>query len=139
MMSRENWCKHYTGTAYGDTCKAGVKYELVVLGKGTPECSYPCFKNRNPLGAKCSEQVFETTEETAARKAEDAKQFERFGKVRTAIVAHLGGPWKKGMPGNTGSIPCPCCAGGTVRFTRAGYNGHIHAVCSTAGCAAWME
>lgn len=138
-MSRENWCKHYHGLANGDECRAGVKYDLVVLGKGTKECSYPCFKDRNPLGATCEHCVFETPDETAARKAEQAKAFERMGKVRAAIVTHLGGPWKKGMKGNAGSISCPCCDGGCVNFSRSGYNGHIHASCSTPDCAAWME
>lgn len=138
-MAREDWCKHYHGTANGDTCRAGVKYDLVVLGKGTKECSYPCFKDRNPLGATCEKQEFETPEETAARKAKQAERFVRFGKVREAIVAFLGGPWKKGKPSAGGAIQCPCCLTGTVKFSRAGYNGHIHAACSTPECAAWME
>ena len=137
-MSRENWCKHYNGTV-NDECRAGVKYELVLLGKGTPQCSFPCFKDRNPLGATCEKLAFETPEETAIRKADQEKRFERMGKVRAAIVATLGGPWKKGMKGSVGSITCPACGTGNVNFTRSGYNGHVHAKCSTADCAAWME
>ena len=27
----------------------------------------------------------------------------------------------------------------TLQFSRSGYNGHIHAKCSTDKCVAWME
>lgn len=104
-MSRENWCKHYNGTANSDTCRADVKYELVVIGKGTKDCSYPCFKDRNPLDATCEKREFETPEETAARKADQAKRFERFGKIRAAIVKFLGGPWKKARCVRHNSMP----------------------------------
>lgn len=62
------------------------------------------------------------------------------GKARAAIVEHLGGPWKKGTPSAVGKIDCPVCGGKeTLAFRRAGYNGHIHAQCSTDGCVSWME
>jgi hypothetical protein len=59
--------------------------------------------------------------------------------ARKAIVEHLGGPWKRGMAGAAGNIPCPVCNAGRLHFTRAGYNGHVHAHCTTGGCVAWME
>lgn len=37
-----------------------------------------------------------------------------------------------------GKMKCPLCAG-ELRYSRAGYNGHIHAACSTEGCVRWME
>lgn len=39
----------------------------------------------------------------------------------------------------SGVIPCPICKSGKVNYSRAAYNGHVHARCSTAGCVAWME
>ena len=139
MGRARDWCKHYNG-AINATCKAGVTYTEVQLGFGTPQLSLPCFKDRNPLGATCDKCSFRTPEEVAALEAEQRKQFERIGTARAAIVAALGGPWKKGTAGAMGSLDCPVC--GTVaglHFSRAGYNGHIHARCETTGCVSWME
>jgi hypothetical protein len=38
-----------------------------------------------------------------------------------------------------GEMPCPVCGNGKLRYSRAGYNGHVHARCSNDGCVAWME
>jgi hypothetical protein len=47
---------------------------------------------------------------------------------------------ERGTPSNSGTIDCPACNGvKTLRFSRAGYNGHIHAGCTTEGCVRWME
>jgi hypothetical protein len=37
------------------------------------------------------------------------------------------------------TMPCPCCEGGTLRYSVASYNGHIHAACSTPGCVRFMQ
>lgn len=59
--------------------------------------------------------------------------------ISGAIVDHLGGPWKRGTASASGEIKCPVCEDGTLRFTRSGYNGCIHASCSTEDCVRWME
>lgn len=38
----------------------------------------------------------------------------------------------------SGKMPCPICKTGELRYSRAQYNGHVHARCM-AGCVAWME
>lgn len=38
-----------------------------------------------------------------------------------------------------GEMACPVCNTGKLRYSRAGYNGHVHALCSTDGCVAWRE
>ena len=38
-----------------------------------------------------------------------------------------------------GEITCPVCKTGKLRYSRFGYNGHVHARCSTKDCVAWME
>ena len=45
--------------------------------------------------------------------------------------------FKKGH-GGRGEITCPTC-NGRLRYSVAGYNGHMHAACETKGCASWME
>lgn len=41
--------------------------------------------------------------------------------------------------GGAGSLPCPVCKTGTIRYSVASVNGHMMARCSTAGCVSWME
>lgn len=138
-------CKHFNGTKNA-VCDAGVKYEDVELGKGTPKYSLPCIKStsvsrivRNELGAKCDKCLMPTQEELDAEELEHKKHMEDTMKVRAAIVMHLGGPWKRGDAGKSGSIDCPICQKSKVLFSRAGCNGHINAHCGTDGCVSWME
>ena len=135
--SARPWCKHYRGMHIKDHCEAGVRFDTLP-NHGTRGFmdSCPCFA---PRGG-CDKAEYPTAEETAALEAELAKRFAGFGKARVAIVESLGGPWKRGTPGASGKIDCPVCSGEqTLQFSRAGYNGHIHAGCSTEGCVRWME
>ena len=132
------WCKNYRGMHEKDECEAGVKFEDLPL-YGTTEFhdACPCF---GPGSGSCSKAAYPTQEEM---KATDLARDERFLKVvvaRHAIVESLGGDWKRGMPGTSGRIDCPVCqAKDALRFSRAGYNGHIHAGCATEGCVRWSE
>lgn len=130
------WCKHYRGMHEKEACEAGIRFDSLA-GHRQPGFfdSCPCF---GPNGSKCDKAEYPTAEEMAAHEAEMKVRFENTGKARGAIVEHLGGPWKRGTPGSSGKIDCPIC-GGKLRFSRAGYNGHIHAACSTEGCVRWME
>lgn len=38
-----------------------------------------------------------------------------------------------------GEMECPVCKTGKLRYSRAAYNGHVHAACSTETCVRWME
>lgn len=38
-----------------------------------------------------------------------------------------------------GEMACLVCKTGRLRYSRANYNGHVHAACSTEGCVRWME
>ena len=55
-------------------------------------------------------------------------------------AAHADASAKGFGKGNAGSgeIPCTKC-GGTLRYSVSSYNGHMHGVCSTPNCLAWME
>lgn len=137
------FCKHYTGWAGNAHCGAGVAYESVIAGKGTKLMTLPCvIQARRPerLPTHCEKCDMPTPEEQEAEEREDAKRFENTTKARQAIVESLGGPWKKGTLGTRGVINCPVCGGtSTLRFSRAGVNGHIHAACTTDNCVSWME
>lgn len=148
-MKRKGKCIHYNCTV-NPCCKAGVNYrDLAGPGEAWGK-RMPCHSPEYEYGSGqrieldlanlkvCEKRVEPTPEEIEADRKAMTEGIERIGKVRAAIVARLGGPWKKGMPGRADSIVCPCC-GGSVKFSRSGYNGHIHAACSTEGCAQWME
>lgn len=129
-----NKCRHFNGLM-NDVCKAGVAYADV--RGGLDKYRLPCLKDQSE-GTSCEKCSYFTEPEADARVAETAKRFNRTMEAREAIVAHLG-PFVKGVSGS-GAIDCPVCAGNkSLRFSRAGVNGHIHASCTTADCVAWME
>lgn len=138
MRKRRGFCNHYRAMSEHDTCEAGVSYETM---KGMSFDVRPCFFKGDPPTAKstaCELAMYPTIEELAARDAELAQRSDRMGKAREAIVAACGGKWKKGMPGKRGVIECPNCKG-KLHYSRAGYNGNVHAQCETTGCCSWME
>lgn len=118
------------------TCEKGVSYEDF---KGLKYEQRPCFERGGVAPPGCPLAEFPTAEEREARHREDEKRCREIGTARKAIVEFLGGPWKKGTIGASGHIDCPVCIDGTLRFTRSGYNGHIHAGCTTDGCVGWIE
>lgn len=132
-------CKHFSGIM-NDTCDAGVAYADVRKVREPKGTGYalPCLADEG--ATTCEKCQFPTPEEVEAARKLMAERIENTGKARAAIVTNLGGPWKKGMPSVRGSIDCPCCGkAGGLHFSRAGYNGHIHARCETPECVSWME
>lgn len=132
-------CVHFNGTHH-DKCEAGVVYDDVFDKTTTPR-SMPCLAKHNPDGrAKCEQCRFPTAEELAAEEAEHKRISDGVRQARAAIVAHCGGPWKRGQPGSAGRIDCPVCGRPqSLGYSRSGHNGHVHAACRTAGCVSWME
>lgn len=127
-------CKYYNGTI-NKACDAGVLYESVRLAEAKGFEAYPCFGQGN----QCAHRAMPTEAEVDAKIAEINKRTANIIQARTAIVERCGGPWKKGQAGSSGTVACPVCKSGSLGFTRSGYNGHIHARCSTKDCVAWME
>lgn len=144
-------CVHYNGTV-NERCNAGVNYKELAgdphhtgYGLRLPchSADYKSFSGK-PLPradavSYCDKRREPTDAEIAEHEAESKRMFEDTMVARKAIVEHLGGPWKEGVKGAAGSIECPVCKTGSLRFSRAGINGHIHAQCKTVGCVAWME
>jgi len=137
-MARK-FCKHYRSMHDNQTCKVGIAYkDLPNAGTKEFHDSCPCY---GPEGTgKCPSKLYPTPEEMEADDKRIAEMFVRTAKARNAIVESLGGPWNRTTPGASGTIDCPVCSGQkTLHFSRAGYNGHIHASCSTDGCVSWIE
>jgi hypothetical protein len=139
-MKKPDKCIHFTGTQHA-TCEAGVNYNDVRKDSEDGKTrSIPCLLKYNHCGATCEKFELPTAEQVAADEAEAQKRFDATMTARKAIVAYLGGAWKKGMNSARGIIDCPVCGKAqSLHFSRAGYNGHVHASCETKGCVSWME
>lgn len=132
-------CRHFNGISIiGDgtirkreACAAGVPYDSV----RAPGKELACFGGDNCTA--CDKREPFTTAELDAEAVELAARFAKMAKARAAIVKHAG-PHKKGAE-RSGILPCPACGTGELHYRRSGYNGHVHAGCSTEGCVSWME
>lgn len=140
------WCKHYNGLV-GRGCKdeperkcdAGVVYLTI---KSTDEARkgferYPCF--REGEGVPCEKRHFPTPEEVAAEVAKHEAMWERLklGIEAAHKDAQIQG-FKRGR-GGVGSVACPVCKSGTLHYSVASHNGHMHGTCTTGGCVSWMQ
>lgn len=63
------------------------------------------------------------------------ERLEEMTTARASIIKMIG----KDHTDEQGEVPCTKCEGGMLQFRRSGYNGHIHARCTTDGCLMWME
>lgn len=143
-------CKHYNGTHHNKTCAAGVCYRDVTPEPDRREGSLlrlPC--NRvlhwtNPSAGQkeefakrgtCEKYEEPTQADIDEQQRDFAQHFLNINKARKAIVAHAGGTGAS----KRGSLPCPVCTVGTLNYSIAGCNGHVHAGCTTTDCVRWME
>jgi hypothetical protein len=129
-------CVHFTGTA-NDACKVGVKYETF---RKSPAggLRMPCLRDiHDPM--PCDKLEWPSDEYVANRLAASKASMERVTKALAAIAedaAVLG--LRKGN-GGIGEVVCPVCKKGTLQYSVASYNGHIHARCTKDGCVAFMQ
>ena len=139
-----NECRHFTGLM-NKKCNAGILYEDVsrVATEGRMGCALrlPCWhacENEYP----CESLSRLTTDEVRHRDKElnkaVSKVVKRMSIVRPAIINSMAADnWNQFVQG---SIKCPICKKGVVKFTYSGHvNGHIHAACNTPDCISWGE
>lgn len=131
-------CRHKTyperGGDFPTHCAVGIEYATLPYGRPRLGEGDPCDKRGHNAGRICTSFAPWTAEEIAAEEAELNALFARVAVARSAIVAKHGK-----ARGLQGEIACPVCETGTLRYSIAQLNGHIHAACSTAGCVRWME
>lgn len=122
-------CRHFTGIQH-EVCKAGLRYDDVRDDSRKALDRFPCLGG----GSSCDKRDFYTRDEAEAKQAEWTQRFTNVVVARDAIVKAEGK--KRGV---SGSVPCPICATGSLHYSIASLNGHIHGQCSTDGCVSWME
>lgn len=137
-------CRHFNGIQH-DTCKAGVNYRQLIGGDDLGwALKIPCMPHLKMKHAKepkvpCEKYCVMTKEE-AEHFAEDAiNTHAKAFLSRVATQAHAEEMGFKEGNGGQSSIPCPACETGTLRYSVASLNGHMHAKCSTINCVSWVE
>lgn len=158
-QKRATKCRHFTGVQ-NDKCKAGVCYKTLQEDGALLPC-LPWLANTGKPVANCKQYGVYTAEEIAEQEREIERLLKGTITARNAIVAELERRHAAGDKSVTakphydmefnltgcpspyvagaGTIPCPVCKTGALRYSRAACNGHVHAACSTTGCVRWME
>lgn len=137
VKQRVGKCRHFNGCQH-QKCEADVSYDDL-----RKQGDLPCFGDNSPFKSKrpdrpalslavCEKRSPLTLEEARKEAEESEASFQRTGRAIQAIQEHA-----KGKRGVSGSIVCPAC-GGTLRYSIAGSNGHIHGACSTDKCVRFM-
>jgi hypothetical protein len=124
-------CRHFNGINH-TRCEAGVDYNDVM--------PLPCIAFGNSTkSASCALKSCFTREDAEVKQIErDQSMAESLKAMRAAHDDAKEKGFIKGH-GGQGSLKCPVCTDGTLRYSVASYNGHMHAGCSTRGCVSWME
>jgi hypothetical protein len=132
ILQHTSRCVFFTGTQH-KVCEAGVSYDAVrgLEGRGLACLKWETSKGEQP---QCDKRRWTTREEAEADIAAADAAFQRINVCLKAIREKHGK-----ARGLVSSMPCPVGCGGTLRYSIASYNGHVHGQCSTAGCASWMQ
>lgn len=131
-------CRHFNGVQHTE-CHAGVVYTDLfgrqvgwakhLLCLGDEKSTVTCAKMSMPDRAEAEKQADEYTAHMTG--------------FLTAVVAAHKHAEEAGLGighGGVGQIPCPVeGCGGTLHYSVAGVNGHMHGKCSGTCGTAWME
>lgn len=130
-------CRHFNGIQ-NKKCQAGVEYKP--WNQATNE-AMPCLPESINGRSVWECASFEMMSREEAEQEADARlvKVERTTKARHAAKDDAKAKGYRKGAGGHGKLPCPCCDGGTLQYSVASYNGHMHAKCTTAGCVSWME
>lgn len=128
-------CSHFNGVQ-NNHCEAGVEYStLTADGEHCLPCLGRTLGGTKPL-AECPKFQKQTPEEIEARKKEIQEAMARM--VATfPWIASVKARYPRGK-GGSGKDACPICRG-TIHYSVAAYNGHMHAQCETKGCVNFIE
>jgi len=137
IKSAMSSCRHFNGIQH-KVCKKGVAYEGHSADVGVMMPCIPKHVNGRPTWS-C--EFFEIMSLADAEKEADERIviMERGIKARHAAKDDVKTKGYGKGHGGVGSIPCPSCDGGTLRYSVASYNGHMHGKCTTPHCVSWIE
>lgn len=132
-----NTCIHFNGVFVNDSCKASVNYHEQFGNEVGCFKSIPCTR----LNAEktCPKAEYPTKDVAERELREDNAFVEKAVKASNQAHQHAKAAGLGVGNGGRGEMPCPTECGGTLRYSVASVNGHLHASCSTTGCLSWME
>jgi hypothetical protein len=104
-----------------------------VRDETTKPFGFPCLLQYGG-NASCPKRELKTREQAEAEEAQFEAAFARVNTCLKAIRAKHGK-----ARGLMGQMLCPIDCGGTLSYSIAAYNGHVHGQCSTKDCASWMQ
>jgi hypothetical protein len=87
----------------------------------------------------CESRKLPTREEAEAEVIRSDEQTQKILVVIREAHEHAKAKGYKVGNGGRDSMACPAKCGGTLHYTVASINGHMHGRCTTQGCAQWME
>jgi hypothetical protein len=128
-------CQHFRGIDRSP-CAAGVNL-LDVTKYDAGAHRLPCLPKYAGAALGCCEK-FSTLTAEEAQVAAEARERDLYDFIGHMSIARRAITDATGNKGGAGAVPCPKC-GGTLRYSQAASNKHVHARCETAGCLAWME
>lgn len=129
-------CVNFTGVQ-NKSCGKGVVYEEVFDKTKTGFERMPCFREGESV--PCPHRHFPTAEEVEKETKEHEQHMERLGKASRAAHEHAKSAGLGKGSGGSGTIKCPACDSGDLRYSVSAYNGLMRAGCTTAGCVSWIE
>lgn len=144
VRAKKGCCIHYTGV-FGpgmkcvETCNAGVNYRDLAGGDGPGwiakiPCTPPIGHSKIEDQVACPLRQLPTDEQIRLWNEYIDKRVFGMLNARSLCVEDAK---KNGC--SHGSIKCPSCDAGEVRYSIAECNGHVWGQCSTKGCLSWME
>lgn len=131
-------CRHFNGVQ-NKKCKAGVPY--LEWKQGVEERAMPCIPKHINGRETWPCELFEIMSQADAEREADERIviMNRGAKARQAAHADAKAKGLGKGRGGVGQIACTGCDGGTLHYSVAAYNGHMHGRCTTPGCVSWME
>jgi hypothetical protein len=137
ILSCMSKCIHYNGVFTNKVCLAGVNYHEQFGTEAGCFKSIPCT---SPNADKtCTKAEYPTREVADNKVAEQDALMERIIKANNEAHKHAKAAGLGRGNGGVGKMPCPTGCGGTLQYSVASVNGHMHARCSTDKCVSWME
>jgi len=127
-------CRHFNGIQ-NKQCEAGVTYRVDLSMR------LPCIPSMTDKRESWKCDLFEVMTQTEAEAEADEweRVYVRNIEARQAAKDHARRLGLGRGHGGVGSLKCPCCDDGHIRYSVASVNGHMHAACTTKDCVRWME
>jgi hypothetical protein len=137
ILAETKRCKFFNGIQH-DFCRANVEYRKHFGDQPGWAKHIPCLSDPD-ASITCDKAAYPTQAEATETVRRQDEMLNRVLNIIPKIKVHAKAKGIKRGHGGIGEMPCPSNCGGTVRYSVASVNGHMHAICSTPNCVSFME